>query len=94
MKDIMVSIRIPESLLNELKESSKKKHYMDVSEEVRTIVRDRWQEAKNPELMELKKLKESIKHELQKKKQKLLTLELVKELESIKSDIKKEGLSE
>jgi Arc/MetJ-type ribon-helix-helix transcriptional regulator len=88
MNDIIVSIRLPESLLKELKELAEKHHYMDVSEEIRSIVRDKWLHFKQPELQELKKLKEDIKKELAKKKEKIVRLEVINELEQIKEEIK------
>ena len=93
MHDIMVSIRLPESLLLELKSLAEREHYMDISEEIRSIVRDKWMHFKQPELTELKKLKEEIKKELKKKKEKIVRLEVIKELEEIKEEVKKEGLS-
>ncbi|MEA2036658.1 MAG: hypothetical protein U9O94_04065 [Nanoarchaeota archaeon] len=92
MKDIMVSIRMPETLLSELKSWAEEEHYMDVSEQIRTIVRDKWIEDKQPELMQLKKLREDIGKELKEKREKIVTRELARELEKIKDDIKKEGL--
>jgi len=92
MNDIMVSIRLPESLLLELKTLAEKNHYMDISEEIRSIVRTKWMHFKQPELMELRKLKEEIKTELKKKREKLVRLELINELEEIKKEIKKEDL--
>jgi len=92
MNDIMVSIRIPESLLLELKDLAEKEHYMDVSEEVRSIIRDEWLHFKQPELEELKKLREDIKKELKTKKEKVVMKEVTEELEKIKKEIKEEGL--
>jgi Arc/MetJ-type ribon-helix-helix transcriptional regulator len=89
MKDTMVSIRIPGSLLEELKAIAQTEHYMDVSEEIRSIVRDRWLQAKQPELEELKKLKEDIKRGLETKKERLVRIELIRELEKIKESVKK-----
>lgn len=43
MNDI-VSVRMPESLFNELKKVSAERHYMDVSEAVRTFVRQKVEE--------------------------------------------------
>ncbi len=92
MTDVMVSIRLPESLFLELKRLAEKEHYMDISEQIRSIVRDKWLYYKQPELMELKKLREGIKKELKKKSEKMLRLEIIKELEKIKEEIRKEGL--
>ena len=66
---------------------------MDISEEVRSIVRDEWLHFKQPELIELKKLKGEIMEELKKKRAKIVRLEVIKELEKIKEEIEKEDLS-
>ncbi len=92
MNDVMVSIKIPESLLSELKNLVEKEHYMDISESIRSIVRDEWLHFKQPELMELKKLKDEMMTELKKKREKIVRLEIIKELEQIKEGIKQEGL--
>jgi Arc/MetJ-type ribon-helix-helix transcriptional regulator len=44
----MVSVRMPSSLLEELKEVSEKNHYLDVSDTIRSILRERWLEEKDP----------------------------------------------
>ncbi|MBW2974587.1 hypothetical protein KY366_02620 [Candidatus Woesearchaeota archaeon] len=93
MDEVMVSVRLPGSLLSELKRSAEKDHYMDISEEIRSIVRDRWLSSRNPELEELRKLKQDIKEELRKRSEKLVKLEIISELESIKKEIKKEAVS-
>lgn len=41
----LVSVRVPKSLYLELKEMTSRRHFMDISEHVRGIVRSRWQEA-------------------------------------------------
>ena len=61
MNDIMVSIRMPESLLSELRAFAEKQHCMDVSEAVRSIVRNKWLDAEQPELREIEKLRADIK---------------------------------
>jgi len=40
--DIIVSIRMPYSLANELKRLAKSAHFMDTSEEIRSIVRQKF----------------------------------------------------
>ena len=41
----LVSVRIPKSLLLELRETAVRQHFIDISEQVRGIVRSKWQEA-------------------------------------------------
>ena len=69
MNDVIVSIRIPNSLLLELRALSEKKHFLDVSEGVRSIVRKKWLSAVSPDIMVLKEIKENIKEEIKKKKE-------------------------
>ena len=66
---------------------------MDTSEGIRSIVRDSWTKFENPELEELKKLREDIKKELKKKTEKIIRREVIEELEKIKEMIKEESLS-
>ena len=44
MVDSIVSIRMPSSLVQELKTLSKEKHFLDVSEQMRSIIRIKTQE--------------------------------------------------
>ena len=63
MNDVMVSIRMPEGLLLRLRRLAEQEQFMDVSEEVRSIVRKRWMQFTNPELFvnnELERIKEMI----------------------------------
>ena len=93
MNDIMVSIRMPEGLILKLRKLAEIEHFMDVSEEIRSIVRKRWTQAVNPELFELKKLREDIKDEVRKKSSKRIVEEVNNELERIKQQIIKEELA-
>lgn len=90
MNDTVVSIRIPHSLLLELKFLSEKKHFLDISEEVRSIVRKKWLTAASPDLMVLKEIKADIREQIEKKSQKAITAKVLKELENIKKQLKKE----
>jgi len=91
LNDIIVSIRVPKSLAKELKQLSETQHFLDLSEEVRSIVRKKWEFHNNPELYQLKKLREDIGAEVRKKGQKRLQQEIARELDMIKSQLK-EGL--
>ncbi len=81
----LVSLRIPKSLFSELQKKAEKNHFLDVSEQVRSIVRNKWLEAKDPQAYQVKKLRREIASALQKRKES--KTELVKELELIKSII-------
>ena len=39
MKDAMISVRIPSTLVQELKEIAESNHYLDLSEQIRDIIR-------------------------------------------------------
>lgn len=39
MKDAMISVRIPSSLVQELKELAEENHFLDLSEQIREIIR-------------------------------------------------------
>ena len=90
MNDIMVSIRMPRSLAKELKESAKQHHFLDLSEEIRSIVRKKWMQHNDPQFFEIKKLREDIEQQVRKKSEKKIQDEVAKELEKIKSALKNE----
>jgi len=51
MADDIVSIRIPSSLVSELRKTVEKEHFKDLSELIRTVVRKRFLESqKQPDL--------------------------------------------
>jgi len=50
MGDVIVGVRMPKRLLLALKTVSEKKHFLDTSEAVRSMVRQHWLEAMSPEL--------------------------------------------
>ena len=58
----MVSIRMPVSLVKELQAISDKKHYLDLSELIRSIVRSKAQQYNNPYASNIQK----IVHDIQK----------------------------
>jgi len=94
MTEVMVSVRMPKSLLSELKDLSQTEHYLDVSELVRSLTRKHWLQYANPELFELQKLRSDIEQEIRKKSIEKVREEVNKELENIKSQLKKGGLLE
>ncbi len=85
----MVSVRMPDSLFKKLKEISEKDHYMDISEEIRSIVRKNWMKSMHPELLEIKELKKSIMQEISKKSKNEIAKQIIKELNYIKKKIVK-----
>jgi Arc/MetJ-type ribon-helix-helix transcriptional regulator len=87
----MVSVRMPKSLLTELKKLAKDQYFLDLSEEIRSITRRKWIQYTNPELFELKKLRKSIEDEIKRKSIEKVREEVNKELEKIRSSLKKEN---
>ena len=83
MKNYMISARIPASLIDELKEVSKKDHYLDLSEAVRSIIRDNWTQNKDPIAFQLKKFREEVSESINKTNQEAVLEELRKIKDSI-----------
>ena len=91
LNDILVSVRMPESLLLKLKKLTEKEHFMDVSEEIRSITRKNWFKFTHPELTVIEKLRKDVLNEVKNKNEKEITKRVIKELNEIKKEIKKEG---
>ncbi len=83
MSKAMISLRIPVSLVEELKEVAKKDHFLDLSETVRSIIRNNWIKQKDPQAYELGKLRKEIAENISKSNQNELILELKKIRDSI-----------
>ena len=92
MNDVMATIRMPRSMAQQLRELAKRRHFLDISEEVRSIVRQKWISLTSPELFELKKLRENIEHQIRQSASKKINEEVARELEKIKASLKKERM--
>lgn len=68
MPDVVVTIRMPATLVAELKDRTAHDHYADFSEQVRSVVRKGCLKYTNPVTHEIKELKEQLKHELLKER--------------------------
>ncbi len=90
MNEVLVSVRMPETLFFKLKELAEKEHCLDVSEELRSIIRKNWLKAANPELFEIKKLKDGILNEVKKKSKNEITKKVIEELNDIKKRIEED----
>jgi Arc/MetJ-type ribon-helix-helix transcriptional regulator len=90
MRDTIVSIKMPESLLEELRKAARDRHFMDLSEEIRSIVRRKWLEFNDPEIMRIKRLKDDIESTLEKKSELMARRKIVSELEKIKQKVQGE----
>lgn len=64
MADTVIAVRMPRSLIAELRERTEHDHYSDLSEQVRSIVRRGCLKYTNPVTHEIKELKEQLKTEL------------------------------
>lgn len=60
MLDQIVSVRMPVSLVNELKNISEKNHFLDVSEAIRSIIRERWTEYQDPYSVRLEEIRKKV----------------------------------
>ena len=60
MADQIVSVRMPVSMINELKELADKNHFLDVSEEIRSLLREKVKEYKDPYSTTLLAIRETI----------------------------------
>lgn len=83
----LVSVRMPKSLFLELNTLADKNHYLDVSEQVRSIVREKWQEAKDPQAYQISRLRKEIAGALKTKSAEDAQEQLLKELERIRNSI-------
>ena len=82
---------MPKSLFEELKVLADKNHFLDLSEEIRSILRQKWIASTNPELHQIKKLREGIENELKHKTSRKVQEEIARELDAIKQQLKKEN---
>ena len=90
MNDVLVTIRIPEAMLQELRKAAQHDHFMDISEAVRNIIRKNWAASSDPYLYELRKLREEISAGVKEKSRKMAERMIVEELKKIKRVLKDE----
>jgi len=76
MNDIVISVRVPKNLVSELKKMTIQNHYLDLSEQIRDIVRER-------SLKKIKEYNQVSKSEEFSHKEKLVT-DLLKIMEELK----------
>ena len=88
--DIIITVRMPEQLLERLRSDEISGYYIDISERIRSILREKWLEAHQPQVSELKKLRGDIGVELRKRSQKLIQDRVVGELNRIKKDLQRD----
>lgn len=84
----IVSVRMPSSLVKTLKELAQKNHFMDLSEELRFIVKQKMIEQIDPFSFQIQKLKDEIRDGVSKKSQMDRT-RFVEELAKVLDEIKR-----
>lgn len=63
-KETLISIRMPKSLINDLKNKAKSQHYLDLSEHIRSVVRAKCLSIIDPYSSEMQKFRQEIKQDL------------------------------
>jgi len=86
-KNKLVSVRLPSSLVEELRVLAEKNHYLDVSELIRSVLRQRWFGQKDPLSYQIKKLRDDIEQDISNKASHEVNLQLIEELERIKRSL-------
>ena len=88
MASSVVSIRMPASLISELKLLAEKNHFMDVSDEIRYVIKQKMIEQIDPFSYQIQKLKDEIRGEVSKKSQND-RIKFVEELTKLLDEIKR-----
>jgi metal-responsive CopG/Arc/MetJ family transcriptional regulator len=89
MKDIVLSIRLPPTLVQELKELAQKNHYLDLSEQIRTIIRQKCEQYTEPYKHEVQKMREQLEQNISESKENKDKEKLLEELQKIILELKK-----
>ena len=89
MTDVLVSVRMPSTLVNELRALAKKNHFMDLSEELRSIVRQKCLEYNSPYDIQLKKIVKDIEEEVTKKEKVQAKKEIITNLKNLLEELQK-----
>ena len=87
MSDIIVSIRMPSGLHDDLKRSTTDRRFLDLSEAVRSIVRKRWTDAT---VVGTKKI-EAFRDELVLEKRERRRKELTRQIDRLSQELRKMG---
>ena len=90
MTDTVVSIRMPSSLVAELKNLAVANHYKDLSEELRSIVRSKCLKYQNPYANEIEQLRRDLSTQLDVKKDLDQKKKLIQDLQRIVGELKNE----
>jgi hypothetical protein len=87
-KDVMISIRVPSTLIKELKVLTEKNHFMDQSEHMRAIMREKSMQYVEPYRYELTKMREEMENKISANKAVEEKKKLVEELKFIIKELK------
>ncbi|MBU0472201.1 MAG: hypothetical protein KKF89_00775 [Nanoarchaeota archaeon] len=90
MTDVVVSIRMPSSLVSELKTLADYNHYKDLSEEIRSVVRTKCLQYAQPYASELQKLREELSQQLTINKERERKSQLVEDLKKLVNELQNE----
>lgn len=83
MTDKLVSIRMPRPLVEELRRLVHENHYLDLSEELRSIIRRGAVRYLNPYASDVNELRKSLEHDLKTRNEQLRKEELIRELKNL-----------
>lgn len=72
MADRVISVKMPGSLIEALRNLQAEHHYLDLSEQLRSIVREKCLEFTNPYLKEIKRVRKDIASEGQVAREQIL----------------------
>lgn len=88
--DVLVTVRLPASLVEELKLLGQKHHYMDTSETIRSVLRRKWEQYSDPLAYEVRQLRASIEEELKRGIARKSEQRIVDELKKVRDKIREE----
>jgi Arc/MetJ-type ribon-helix-helix transcriptional regulator len=89
MRTNMISVRMPGSLVEELRKNAKTNHFMDLSEEIRFIIKQNFLKYNDPYEYEIKRFKDDIKKEINEKNEET-RIKFVNELRNLLDEMKHE----
>ena len=89
MKDTVVSVRLPTTLVQELKMLAQEQHYLDLSEQIRTIIRQKCEQYSQPYKHEVQKMREQLELSLTESKEDKDKEKILEELQKIMMELKK-----
>jgi Arc/MetJ-type ribon-helix-helix transcriptional regulator len=84
--DVIVTVRMPASLITAMRERIAADHFSDISEQVRSVVRKGCLRFSNPVTHEIKELKEQLKTELLQESDDARTRALLESLKTLLSE--------